>query len=73
MREELPATLVVSSERHEAKYGWWKVVSSAARPADGRAKPVAGLGRAAKTTKLSSLSLKDGGETLKKQERLKIK
>ena len=56
MREELPATLVVSSERHEAKYGWWKVVSSAARPADGRAKPVAGLGRAAKTTKLSSLS-----------------
>ena len=76
MRDELPATLIMSSERHNAKYRWWKIVSRAAKPAVSRAKPVAGLGRAAKTTKLSLLSLslsQDGEDTLKKQEGLKIK
>ena len=66
MREELPATPVVSNGRHNAKYRWWKIGSRAAKPAVSRAKPVAGLRRAAKTTNLS-LSHKTE-ETLKKQE-----
>ena len=70
MREELPATLVVSSERHNAKYRWWKIVSRAAKPAVSRAKPVAGLGRAAKTTKLSLLSLTRRRRHIKKTGRV---